>query len=748
MADTIAVSSFAFDQVFAANAHSGFTGPATKVHDASYIDKWLYTHLSGEEALPLVTTIAEARDVEVTTFFNRGYVFLRLDGTGRCLVYRDSGGSVEFRIWDGFDPTLEPAGNGTQVSYLYYTSDPATKLPGWPATSSITVGAAGFDVYLKYDGVEVLRFKQWQHMEAGRVTLAPDAGFDGCQDITVDYLTPVTLYSDPLNDVYDPRDFGMKDLDPCTGSISASSSTLVLSSNPGFEIGDQIIVEIGTESGLGVRGTEGVGGHWPALDYANAAAMNADTGQADGTWAATLDSGFVYYSTGGVWDRKTDDTGPNIQGYYTCFMVPMSLVAVVTNVSGTTLTLDTVASATATNANVWLDCLPSFYVLDRGSTSQNDDSSTDGTRGIPEILIPPNAGIVFDIPAGRYATSAQMNCGADFENFPGLIFRGQGIAQTEIFAPDGTMGGQLQFNYCEGMEVKDFKITGNHGANGYCLTGTVATTNGGTLILLSRCHDSVVRNIECHEAFSGAIIIQSTDDTWVYDCTLNMTDFSRSYIGWAMQVQGTNGGFQDCTITGVKMVKGFECFTGTNNDFIRCNGTNIVNSVNSSNGWRFEDCRVVITEGARDPVYQTHFGPHEGVFQITANYSHATRSGRGLHGCGVIQLGYWDTTTKTSIPHIDVATDYINTEITGSYPQCPVSDGYGGYFEAPDWDALSPSGGSQLICSGDGTTVSGIRVVGAAIGPPGVSGTHYGNIAMTGTGCSANNCVADVIYIA
>ncbi len=97
-----------------------------------------------------------------------------------------------------------------------------------------------------------------------------------------------------------------------TGTISGASNSLVVSSNPGFQIGDAIIVETGGEAGLGARGTKGVGGTWPTLSYANAAAMNADTSKPDGQHAWLLDTGDVYFwlVSLGVWLCPTIITGP------------------------------------------------------------------------------------------------------------------------------------------------------------------------------------------------------------------------------------------------------------------------------------------------------------------------------------------------------------------------------------------------------------------------------------------------------
>jgi hypothetical protein len=733
---------------YAANAFANFTSPATTIFTSGAF-KRIRPNPADDHLVAYTTPTAVDGEISIFKPGSVNFAILLRMTADRAIYYVENGTNVRIGVLTGFDKTAANfETNGTRND-VYVSSTPATDLPDWSSlvtdVSTITFGCTGFEVYLEYNGTEVLRFTQWQHVTAGNFGVwANDSG--GTGNIIADLPGDITLYSDPDTDYYDPRDFGMKDLDPCTGSISATSSSLVLSSNPGFEVGDTVIVEIGTESGLGVRGTEGVGGHWPPLDYANAAAMNADTSQPNQTFAATLDDGFVYGCTGGVWSRSTTGAGVHSQGYYSCLMVPKALVAVVTNVSGNTLTLDTAASATATNANVWLDCLPSFYVIDTNETNRTDTQDTDGL-GVPYSLLAPNDGIVFEIPAGRYATSDIMSCGVIDYFFPNLIFRGQGIDQTEFFAPDGTMGAQWDFRYCDGLQVKDFKNTGNHGANGYGFDGSIGGAGSPVGSITCRdCNDLVVRNIESHETFSGAVIMEDCDDGWAYDCSTTITEPHRQYVGWQMQTaNASGGGFQDCTITAAYMTKGFECFGGNTNDFINCNGTNIGFSCNSSNGWLFSDCNIVITDGALHPDHTAVF-QDEAIFSISANAFGGTRTSRGMANCGVIQQGYANA-GHYIFKAVQVFSNYPDLSITGGYPACPVGTGYGGYFEASDHDPAHVSSYGGIIMSNAlRTTVTGIRVVGAAIVAPGHS-SHYGNISLLGAGSSADSCVADAIHV-
>ena len=121
---------------------------------------------------------------------------------------------------------------------------------------------------MKINDVEVLRFWQFIIVQTGKAAVWSAGGNYGVRNITVHYPTPLELYSRPGSygqpgGIYDPRDFGMRDEAPVTGSITGGTNTLVLAEDVGFKKLDYIIIAIGGEAGGGDTGTNGVGGSFP-----------------------------------------------------------------------------------------------------------------------------------------------------------------------------------------------------------------------------------------------------------------------------------------------------------------------------------------------------------------------------------------------------------------------------------------------------------------------------------------------------
>ena len=77
-----------------------------------------------------------------------------------------------------------------------------------------------------------------------------------------------------------------------------------------------------------------------------------------------------------------------------------------------------------------------------------------------------------------------------------------------------------------------------------------------------------------------------------------------------------------------------------------------------------------------------------------------------------------------------------NVSVTGGYPD---NAGQGGYVEAPNYLAPSTNNGpAGVISTGENTIVDGIRVTGRMA-------VSHANIALSGNGSIARNCVADEI---
>lgn len=196
--------------------------------------------------------------------------------------------------------------------------------------------------------------------------------------------------------------YGMRDYQR-VGSMTDGSKILTLTESSTFQVGDQIIVEIGGEAGAGAylpAGSVGVGGIYPA--------------------------------------------GAGVQDYYFDFDAPRALVAIISAVSnnGSTLTLDTEASTATVNANVYFDNVPIVQSL----LSESHGS-----------------GWVITYSAGRFAMSKYVS----LESKNGWTIQGQGKTQTVFFVPRGGMSARIFPNSCQNCIIQDLAIEGNFGDEGF-----------------------------------------------------------------------------------------------------------------------------------------------------------------------------------------------------------------------------------------------------------------------------------------
>jgi hypothetical protein len=462
----------------------------------------------------IIRTLAacSTRDVEVTTWTRNGYVYARLDSTGKAIYFLHNGetanGSLEIGIVTGLDETAYPGGT---YYPLYQNNNLVGTVPGYNKSNttgaSFTFGVSGFDIYARFNGVEFTRFKEYRQMNGGAVALKANPGY-GFRAIKVSPLTTQYLYSDYANNKIDLRDWNVRSTQT-KGTIAGGSNSLTIAAPQNFQVGDWVIVEIGAEAGAGARGTIGVGGQWPTRYYADAAAMNADTSQTPYTYAWTQNDGVVY-QWGGLFptwlSSTTFNTGDQVQNlgvnyrslinnnisntpasspsawqvigtggtwvaqsstlnYYTAKAIPLSLHGRISAISadGKTLTLlqaDGVTAAnaavTATNANVFLDNQPYVNYL---TGPQNGASFYADLTPIT----PTNMTIIF--PTGTFAGSGQIQ----YQAQSGWTIKGQGQANTTLLAPKGVYSLHLYGAGVTGYTFSDFTLQGNFGTEKYGL---------------------------------------------------------------------------------------------------------------------------------------------------------------------------------------------------------------------------------------------------------------------------------------
>lgn len=737
----------------APNAFTGFTSPAGTI---ALSGGTKFFSPNPDDGRTLAVTTAAARDVELTTYpGGRGNLIIRLAGvpgaqTGLYMTHNNAvtGGDVRVGIVTGYNENQSFEGQSNATLYPFYVNSNVMAstegiAAGYSTTFTtgdhFTFGANGFEVYLQFNGHDLVRYTEWRRMEYGRMLVWTHPGF-GATDITAHYLTTKPLYSRPQFREFHPFDFGMRAVAAVTGSITGATNSLLLAHNVGFAVGDQIIVEVGGEAGAGLRGTEGVGGSWPPLKYATATAMNADTGKADGTWAADSSTGFVYTSASGVWSRRSDGGGIVNQGYYSFLVVPEALVAKVTAVSGDglTLTLNTTASATATNANVYLDCLPSYFVL---------------TNSYADLFPVPQA-VTMKTPAGSWALSGTIlfwsAATAPFRS-DGVRFLGAGRTQSTLFAPRGAAGLSINLGNSDSAVIRDLALRSNHGDNGYGFRA--GTSEGGATVAcatwIGPATGGLIQNIDFTDVFGCSVELNQTVGATCQNCTLTMTHGQLAYSGWQFQSSnGTNNLWQDITVTAVAFVKAFETFNGDSDQFIRCGGQNVGCSTNSSGGWLFGEFSSTLTTGCRPSGNPQ--AVDEQVMTISAHAFPADgllAKGGTIRNPRIVQQGYTDSGFNVQ-KAIQVESTNPGITIAGQYPEGGAhTTAAGGYFSAPSYNATSPEYGNlAIMIDATGCTVTGIRVDGGiAIGTPGHS-NHFGNISTTQAGTVISSCVADAIH--
>ncbi len=466
------------------------------------------------------------------------------------------------------------------------------------------------------------------------------------------------------------------------GSMTAASMTLTLSDAAGgtdwtvgpdrrpFVIGDKVIVEIGGEAGAGARGTDGVGGAW--------------TVTADGD-------------------------------YYHVEKAPKSLIANVTNVAGSVLTLDVAATVDTTNAKVYLDNTASLQAALTALASL-------GT---------------LNFPAGEYVTIDYVGTGN--RHFKGA---GKGVSILRLPKGVGRHGLTASGN---GAIVEDVTIHGNFlwegfGRNSNDPTDTFYTGVGVWVFSTS---NAIVRNVEVINVSKKAVWFEGGSDNLAQDCSMILEQPLRHYYAqWFFGASDADSiTVQRCTFTCPYLSPGFEFFRSSGCQFLDCTSLNGSVSFNSSGDWLLENFTYTSTENSF--VDEATYGHTTPVVDINSNISPPSPSISlggtirninftcgGITGGGPGALGNY---------LIGVSINSYNPNITidgGTFTYPPLST-----------EATSSIGANAISCPDSGGSfhapdnvhVNDVTVVG-----PGYS--WFGAIHVDGEGASITNCTADWIY--
>ena len=89
---------------------------------------------------------------------------------------------------------------------------------------TMTYGVSGFEIYVKINGIKVVSFQDYRHVEAVAIAVKPIGPSYGVTAPNAKHLPTKHLYSDVLKGVLDARDFGVRETKPARNSWVRSSA--------------------------------------------------------------------------------------------------------------------------------------------------------------------------------------------------------------------------------------------------------------------------------------------------------------------------------------------------------------------------------------------------------------------------------------------------------------------------------------------------------------------------------------------
>jgi len=419
-----------------------------------------------------------------------------------------------------------------------------------------------------------------------------------------------------------------------TGSVAGDSNQLVVASASGFKIGDWVIVEIGKEAGQGQRGTRGVGGTWPAKSYPTEAQLLADKKQQNKLFAWAEDSGYVYWWLDGQWFNMAPNR-PNTfytGQYYLGKAIPRSLQARIIRINGSTLTLDKAATASAGDANVYLDTAPIINSLIAGGAAVN-------------------------LPAGKYPIGGVLW----IQGKSGFVLSGEDKDQTTIYSPKGVPSAMIQANKAPNTVVRDLTLQGNFRDQGFGLNW-IGSTPAGTnqpvtetdvpqgagfprgVFFHAGSNNSVAQNLRVIDVAQQAVGVSFSDNVWAKRVENIQNDLMRQYVQWQFQwCDTTGGGCEDCEVRSTFVISGFEAFKSTSVQFIRPKGVNALMSINGSGGWLIQDADLRFTANSLHPESdRIAASPHHPIINVNTNIGVTPQVALGgtIRNAKLVQEGY------------------------------------------------------------------------------------------------------------
>lgn len=697
---------------------------------------------SNNDALaPFLISQNSSINQEVRVFCRRGIIYLRIQDNRSIFIDMNGEGDV---LTIGVARNVE-TGTIQRLAFENYNFLTDAQALGYDRNQTEndvwTFGIDGFDLYFKYNGILLKTFRQWGLYQPlpGKIGLASQTNY-GFRDIQAYLLQDPVNASDMRNNSIDLTDLGVKSL-KTIGTINAASNSLTVANPVGFSVGDKVVIEIGTETGKGRQGTKGVGGTWPALSYPDVGAMNADTTQTTDTIAWVEDTGRVYQYVNCTWRICTDT------GYYTYRSIPLSWVAEITGISDNVFTLNTNATVTATNANV-------YFANDETLFKQILGVSAAVNGNPARTWLPPN--VTVTLPTGNFAIVDPIS--VNYKERSNWKLQGKG-SDTILFSPKGVQSATITVNGVDNFNVENLTLIGNARLTGFGFTDIAMRASspqtsfptGGLAypggVVYTNCRRGLVANVRVEDVWQQAVGFRGCSDCVAKNISVNMTQGLFIYVQWLLQISDSaRCSFFDCDITSEIMTAGFECFRSTGTKIVNLKGKNVAGAVNGSGDWLYENIDLVLDKEivASNGSWSTS----NPLININTNIQPPNADlalGGTIRNLNVRMREPLNENDYAPIM-INININNVNVTVEGTYDGTNIH--HPAVLIGPD---AAPYGSSMrgtiaVNSTAEGTIVRNIRVRG--VSPREASaGTGFANINVSGKGSQVIDCVADRVQV-
>jgi hypothetical protein len=489
--------------------------------------------------------------------------------------------------------------------------------------------------------------------------------------------------NDPYTGVPDPEPDPITGV-VTTGSINATSTTLVVANIAGFSVGDWLTVEIGKEPGLGQRGTKGVGGNWPsdARGYASFNAMVSALGSNPTTsrfaWInnpSDPDYAMVWHAwgDGSAWFQMAwlNVSGPMSRGqYYNAMIVPRSLVAQIQSITpgaGTT----------------------GSFLLHNGPTNGQAKVSVSGANVYRDSTTDINSAIAaggsLTLTDGDYYCANVLH----IEGKTNFVLAGTTRDGTRLISPRGVPPLTLE-THSPGTVIHHLTVQGNtrdHGFgfnyNDIGISGSIrggvdygidddhfqaGTGNGMGLFFLQGANNHEVHHCLINDSGTAAIYAGFVDGVWWHHNELRQQDPHREYLQWQLYPDTAgNVIIEDNFLNFTNVMCGLDCFKCFGPIVRRNTCINALLSMNGSGGYLIEDNTQTFTAQSFYEANMINRGNPcfalTDAIGVVYQHSGGTIRNHTITQNGFIGLGNWSAIgLKVSDNHWNVVVDnFVNS---------------------------------------------------------------------------------------